>query len=105
MFVHIFEVLKQEGCDWHYSFPSLGLVSFAQPPDTGSDPATYDPAKAMQAEMEYEAKQREIADLQARFDKDREDAMEDARYQPPPAAVQAYRQVYGRWPEGWVVEN
>ncbi len=102
IFRHIFEVLKQEGCDWRYSFPEIGMVSFDQAPQVPTDPANYDPAKAIQAEMEYEAKQREIAELQARFDKDREDAMEDARYEPPPAAVQVYWEVYGKWPEGWV---
>lgn len=102
VFLHIFEVLKQEGCDWHYSFPGTGIVSFVQPPETNTDPTTYDPAAALQAEMEYEDKQREMADLQERFDKMREEEMEAARYKAPPAAVQAYRDVYGRWPEGWV---
>ena len=55
--------------------------------------------------MEYEAKQREITDLQARFDQDREDTMEDARYEPAPAVVQVYWEVFGKWPVGWVVEN
>ena len=105
IFSHIFEVLKQEGCDWRYSFPGMGIVSFAQPPQTDADPTTYDPAAAMQAEMEYETKQREIADLQARLDKEREEAMEAARYQPPPPVVQVYRDVFGKWPEGWVASN
>lgn len=101
VFRHIFEILKQEGCDWQYSFPEIGMVSFDQAPQVPTDPANYNPAKAMQAEMEYEVKQREMADLQARFDKDRE----DARHQLPPAVVQAYWEVYGKWPEGWVVGN
>lgn len=105
IFRYIFEVLKQEGCDWRYSFPGTGVVSFAQPPQAGADPANYDPAAALQAEMEYEAKQREVADLQARLDKEREEEMEAARYKAPPAAVQAYRDIFGKWPEGWVVDN
>ena len=74
-------------------------------PQATADPANYDPANAAQAEMEYEAKQREITDLQARFDQDREDTMEDARYEPAPAVVQVYWEVFGKWPVGWVVEN
>ena len=56
IFRHIFEVLKEEGCDW-------------------------------------------------RFDQERRDDLEDARYEPPPAVVQVYWEVYGRWPEGSAVEN
>ena len=47
IFRHIFEVLKEEGCDW-------------------------------------------------RFDQERRDDLEDARYEPPPAVVQVYWEVYGR---------
>ncbi len=102
VFRHIFEILKQGDCDWHYSFPGVGVVSFAQPPQANADPATYDPATALQAQMEYEAQQRDIADLQAKFGKAREEAMEEARYKSPPATVQAYWEIFGRWPQGWV---
>jgi len=99
IFRHIFEVLKQEGCYWRYSFSEIAMVSFDQPQQSTAGPANYDPAKVVQAEMEYETKQREVADLQARFDKDREVAMEGARYAPPPAALQVYWEVYGKRPE------
>ncbi len=103
VFCHIFDVLKQAGCDWRYAFPGTGIVSFAQPPEANTNPADYDPAAALQAAMEYEAKQREIAEFQVKLDQWREAEMEEARYKAPPAAVQAYRDVYGKWPEGWVV--
>jgi hypothetical protein len=75
----IFARLQEEGCDWHYEFPQPGLTRFDDPaPDGGSE-----------AHMEAEVERTWRASLEA------------ARHRPPPDIVQAYHDVYGRWPYGW----
>lgn len=103
VFQLLFERLKAQGCDWEYSFPRIGIVDFgalreeAQP----DDPTLYDPAKAMEQEMERAARQRETDRLRAQLDEAYEKELEEAKYKAPPPAVEAYRRVYGRLPDGF----
>ncbi len=101
VFKHIFETLHEHGCDWIYSFPSMHLISFDKGDDRPDDPATYDPAKSMEAELEKENRQADVEKFQAELDDIRETEMEKARYSPPPPVVEAYREVFGRLPEGF----
>ncbi len=95
---HIFTVLKAHNCDWRYSFPRLGIVSFKQEDQEDSTPADYDPLQAMQKEL---GKEKNEADkLQEKLDNIYEQDYEDAKYKPLPLTVLAYQEVYGILPEG-----
>ena len=95
---HIFMVLKKYNCNWRYSFPKLGLVSFKQEEPENSNPADYNPLLAMQKELANEKS--EVDNLQAELDKIYEHEFEEAKYKPLPLTVQAYQEIYGILPEG-----
>jgi hypothetical protein len=46
----------------------------------------------------------EHSELAKFLDKAYAESVEEARNSPPPRTVEAYRQVYGRWPNGWPPE-
>jgi hypothetical protein len=94
VYEYIFSVLKQEGLDWHYFFPRLGIFNFRQ--ETQPSPEDYSPEKAMAEEL----KNKEIEDLKKKFDDDFKASYEEAKYKKPPATVIAYRKIYGDLPEG-----
>ena len=101
VYLLIFDRLRANGFDWRYSFPQIHLVDLrplAGEPDGGEESKPewegYSPSEA----FADEAKRRELAgDLERR----NREAIEAARDRPPPATVEAYRKVYGRFPEGW----
>ena len=99
----IFRRLRGLGCDWTYSFPRVGVVSFARP-EADDDPTSYDPSAAFAAGQEREAKERETAELRERLDESYRDSVAAARRGPPPELVLAYRAEYGELPEGWPPE-
>ena len=96
----VFAGLRMAGCDWRYSFPRIYLVSFAHDPEP-ADTLAYDPSAAVAAELDAADREREGAEMQQRLDAGYNDAVERAKRRPPPAIVQAYYSVYGRWPRGW----
>jgi hypothetical protein len=102
----IFRRMKGLGLDWRYVHPRLGLVDFGDredfPEDTGKpDWLGYDPSKAFAREQERKQRRKEIAELQELLDEGYRESVEEARNNPPPRTVQAYRNIYGRWPDGW----
>ncbi|HFA49807.1 MAG TPA: hypothetical protein ENJ95_12430 [Bacteroidetes bacterium] len=101
VFIHIFEILKSEGLDWVYSFPGVYIVDFEKGDNAPDDPANYNPNKAMAGTIEKEERTKKFEQLKADLEKTREAEMEEARYKAPPVAVQAYRKVFGRLPEGF----
>ncbi|TAK34935.1 MAG: hypothetical protein EPO28_15390 [Saprospiraceae bacterium] len=103
VFELLFQRLKEKGCDWTYSFPRIHLVDFSglREADEKENPAEYDPAAAMQKELERAEKRRESERLKRELDEAYEQAFEEAKYQPPPPEVAAYRKVFGRLPEGF----
>jgi hypothetical protein len=93
--------LKAYSHDWVYYFPRLGIVDLRplretlhQQEDNAWESATY-------TSEEDEQQDRAIAELRASLDSAHYEAVEAARHQPPPPAVQAYHSVYGRFPDGW----
>lgn len=95
---YIFTVLKKHNCNWHYSFPKLGLVSFKKEEPENSNPAEYSPWQAVSEELDKEKS--EADKLQEELDKIYEQEFGDAKYKPLPLTVQAYKEVYGILPEG-----
>lgn len=103
LFLYIFEKLKKTNLTWRYSFPRLNIISFDQP-EAEVKPEEYNPQKAIEDQLEKDKKQNEIEKLRKELDKSYEEAREEAKYKAPPITVRAYFEVYGVWPEGWVVE-
>lgn len=96
----IFKRLKEEGCDWHYSFPRLYLVEFSAEDDAGGF-LDYDPSDAFRSNLERAERAEEREALAEALERDHREAIRRARHEPLPATVAAYRDVFGRLPEGW----
>ena len=96
----IFRRLRAEGLDWIYSFPSLGVVRL-QKPEAETGFADYDPSKAIADEEERAKKDAEFAKLSDELRAINEQSRAEARKRPPPETVLAYRNVFGRFPDGW----
>jgi hypothetical protein len=106
----IFRRLKRLGLDWRYVHPRLGLVDFGsldEHEESSGKPdwLGYDPSKAIARELESKRRQREVAELRESLDMAYRESVREARKNPPPRTVQAYRHVYGRWPSGWPPEE
>jgi hypothetical protein len=102
----IFRRLQRRALRWVYHFPRLYLVDFRplrEALDREEKPAwaDYSPSEALAEEEEQRQRDEEIADFRERLEEGRNKAIEEALKQPPPAMVEAYRKVYGHWPEGW----
>ena len=102
----IFERLRERGCDWRYSFPRLHLVRLSSGPASDDDPGqsgylSYDPGDAVRTELSAGEEERELGSLQEEIERRNTEAVRRARHEPLPPAVAAYREVYGRLPEGW----
>lgn len=102
----IFERLQERGCDWRYSFPRLHLVRLSSGFGSDDDPRepgylTYDPSDAVRADLSVGEEERELRSLREEIERRNAEAVRRARHEPLPPAVAAYREVYGRLPEGW----
>jgi len=105
----IFRRLKRESLDWIYHFPRLNIVDLrplrdALNQDAKPDWQDYSPSEAFAKEEENRRLDEEIAEMRRQLEESRNAAIEEALKHPPPATVQAYRNVYGRWPKGWPPE-
>lgn len=100
-YIAAFTELYRLNGDWVYSFPATGLVSFTQPsaPAAAQD---YDPAAAQLAELERQQREEEVDRLRQLLADDLAQRKEEALYRPPPVVVQAYSEVFGRFPVGWL---
>ena len=95
----IFRRLKALGADWRYAFPRIHLIDFG---GCENDPsASYDPSAAFQKEAERIAKAAEVTAMRRKLDRDLRSAKRKARIQEPPATVQSYQAIYGKFPIGW----
>jgi len=102
----IFRRLQQRGLNWVYHFPRVYLVDFhgvREALDREGKPewANYSPSEALAKEAEQRQREEEIARYREQLEEGRNEAIEEALNQPPPAIVEAYRMAYGTWPEGW----
>ena len=102
----IFRRMKSLGLDWRYVHPRLGIVDLSglrEELERGDEPEWkgYDPSRAVARELEAKKRRQELAGLQDSLDQAYRESIEEARRNPPPRTVQAYRRVYGHWPHGW----
>jgi hypothetical protein len=101
MYRWIFAGLKEAECDWIYSFPRLYLVDFSGLVEDQSEMAEYDPSEAVRADFERSERAEQTAALRAEFDHAYEEDVRSAADKPLPVIVSAYRDVYGKLPQGW----
>jgi hypothetical protein len=102
----IFRRLQHRGLDWGYHFPRLYLVDFRplrEALDQEGKPnwADYSASEALAKEAEDRQRDQGRAEFREQLEEGRKEAIEEALQRPPPAIVQAYRNVYGEWPQGW----
>lgn len=96
----VFRRLQREGLDWIYTFPRLHAFRFERD-EPAAAPHDYSPSAAFARERERAEEEAGHARLQAELDAAEQQAREAARHAPPPPVVQAYRDVFARWPDGW----
>jgi hypothetical protein len=102
----IFHRLKRRGLDWVYQFPHVHLIDFRPLRDAlekkeGPDWVNYSPSESLAREQEEQRRDREIEEMRESLAQGHREAIEEARQAPLPKTVQAYGDVYGRWPRGW----
>jgi hypothetical protein len=105
----IFRRLHGRGMDWEYHFPRIGLVDMRQhkkqldEQKRGDDQewAGYDPSSAFEEAQEDQKRDEEIAEMRESLDEGYRESVELAQVKEPPATVQAYKAVYGQFPNGW----
>jgi hypothetical protein len=102
LYEYIFKRLKNVGCDWKYSFPRLFAINLQKfsDPSKKDDLGNYQPEKSLEKQLEQKQKNEEVKNLQEKFDKFHDAEYEEAKYKPLITIVQAYKNVYGRLPEG-----
>jgi hypothetical protein len=99
---HIFARLRECGVDWKYSFPRLQVIRLELLEEhTGENFESYDPSASFAAEHKEHAENEEYARMQEELEKLHQESIELARSKPPPETVQAYFEVFGKWPLGW----
>lgn len=103
VFELLFRRMKAIGLDWEYSFPRTMLLDLSglREDEPSNDPAHYDARKAMEQQLEAEGNKAEVARLQEKLDEVYREEYESAKYKKPPPEVRAYRNVYGKLPEGF----
>lgn len=95
----IFRRLKSAGADWRYLFPRIYLMDFGpREPDSS---ASNDPSSAIQKEAEDKTRAEETEKLRRQLARDVQSAKCKARTGPPPITVQAYQNIFRRFPPGW----
>lgn len=102
----IFRRLRGRGLDWVYHFPRLNAVDMRplkEALDRKDEPewANYDPSDALAKEEAEREQDKSLAEMRESLDQGYQEAIEEALNHPPPATVQAYESVYGRFPRGW----
>ncbi len=102
IYLWIFNKLKNLGCDWHFHFTQINVVDMgSQKPKEDMPFDSYDPNKALEQEFKDAEERKEKEAFKAKIEDLNAKEREDALYKPPPAVVQAYKMVYGKFPIGY----
>jgi hypothetical protein len=107
VYAMVFRRLLAHGYGWEYSFPRIHLVDMrplrdAMDAEKGRPEwEDYSPEDALAKEAEEQKRDAEIERMREELDESYRQAAQEARKDPPPDTVEAYRAVYGRFPKGW----
>lgn len=97
----VFRLIKNQSCDWNYSFPQLHLINFGSEQVGKEDnPGDYDPGKAIMADLEKKKKDAELKKFQDELEASFRAEYEEAKYKPLIPVVQAYQNVFAKLPNG-----
>lgn len=96
-YCQVFKTLKENRCDWKYSFPRLHLVDLRGLKPKDDDPESYKPEQALEDQLQ---KDKEVNEWKEKLDKIYEEELEEAKYKPLPAIIRAYKNIYGVLPDG-----
>ena len=97
---YIFQILKNEGCDWEYCFPRLYLLDLNSNDNIDvEDSVNYKPEESLTKEIEILNNEKENEEFQHELDLAFEEDFENAKYQPLIPVVQAYKNIYKRLPQ------
>lgn len=93
--------------DWRYTFPQIYIFGLPGGSDAGQDHdpedfLSYDPSDALGDEAQREERAPDFRAIREEFRRQNEEAVRRARRKPLSLVVAAYRDVYGRLPEGWL---
>lgn len=97
----IFQRLHKAEGDWIYHFPQLFLF---RPPDIEKhtdNMESYDPAKSVADEIEKKEQDQSSEELEENIHQLNREAADEAAQGEPPRIVDAYRDIYGHFPDGW----
>jgi hypothetical protein len=102
----IFRRLKSRQLDWIYHFPRLFLCDLRHLRDEiegekEPDWLNYSPSEALAKEEADKEHQKQVAETRERLEEDFRQQVDEAREDPPPRIVEAYRKVFDRFPAGW----
>jgi hypothetical protein len=98
----IFQKTKDYGCNWKYHFPRFYLINLGKivGQDKDQKPSEYDPEKAILNDLKQKKEDKETKQMQEELDNSFREEYEEAKYKPPEKVVQAYKNIYGMFPEG-----
>lgn len=98
-YFHIFKTLKENKCNWNYSFPRMYLIDLKETENEETDNhSEYRPENAIEKQLEKDND--EITKFKQDLDKIYEDEYEEAKYKPLTSLVKAYKDVYSVLPNG-----
>lgn len=98
----IFKRLREIGCDWKYHFPRLYLLDVSQTKSKREkSPENYNPEQAITDEQKRSKQNQRNEKLKNELEKDHQENIKKACKKDPPPIVQAYRDVFGTFPNGW----
>ncbi|MFN0177685.1 MAG: hypothetical protein ACKVZ0_02720 [Gemmatimonadales bacterium] len=95
----IFGRLRDAGFEWRYHHPRIYLFELAAPAPKNDE--WISPSDAVARELAAKERAEETARLRESLDEVYRLSVEDARANPPPTLIVAYRAVYGHHPDGW----
>ncbi len=97
----IFRRLKEQGADWVYHFPEIGLLDLSPLRKELEKPEECSPSEAFAKEQAEREQQAELEKARAQLREIHDESRRDALDRPPPTTVRAYQAVFGRDPKGW----
>lgn len=99
---YIFNKLRQLKCEWIYTYPRLYLLDLSKVNSnmTSQDAEKYDPAESVLQEIEAAKKSKKLEDIRQELDDAYREGYEAAKYKPLEPLVKAYKNIYGKLPDG-----
>jgi hypothetical protein len=98
----VFRMLKEQKCDWKYHFPRLYLFNFDNENNNQDKekPEDYNPGTAVLDDIQKKERKEELKKFEVELESSFHGEYEEAKYKPLIPVVQAYKNVFGKLPDG-----